>query len=413
MDSNLDNVEDAPPSIVGRRFGTKNQLQVVGITEERDTRGARLYRVRCDLCHSDEELFPEDIKCPLQTIKSNCEPCGCCTRMRWSKDQYILKIRRECIARGLNLISVDENWCAGNTKIRLMCTVCGMLWKTLKIGQFLRVKGACRSCSSREKGNTKTDEHLISKFKGSGSFSGGYVIWRDKTEHEYRKQNITWMYKCPICSGDEYVKAGLCSGIFLTRYSSLIRGSYSCRCGKSFLWTQAQREYQINKKIESEKLDYSFVKWVDESYKDSTSKIVLECGIHGKWATAFSTFHNQGSGCPSCSVSGFKHDIPAAIYVILVINPLSEEEFTGFGITNDIKIRIGAHKRNLKRCGFILTDMEIFNVDHGSMARKIERAVAESFPLFPQKVEGFKTEATYAYHYDDVVDFIERKLDES
>lgn len=123
---------------------------------------------------------------------------------------------------------------------------------------------------------------------------------------------------------------------------------------------------------------------------------------------AFSS--NLAKGCIPCNCAprtGFKRVLPASLYVLRFTS--QDREFTGFGVTNDLKTRMSAHKKNLSRSGYVIAEIEVFN-ENGNVVLELEKLLKKSFPITAADVQGFKTEATYYHLYYDIIEFIEKEL---
>lgn len=131
----------------------------------------------------------------------------------------------------------------------------------------------------------------------TGKFLTGTKFWRsDSVDHKGHKTR--WNYECPLCSNDEYVQNGLCSGVFESSDSHLKSGKQSCRCYKGYRWSQEQRECQINKICYDEGL--IFVDWYnEEGYINHLSRIKWLCHSGHKNTSSINNFL-RGKGCRIC-----------------------------------------------------------------------------------------------------------------
>lgn len=246
-----------------------------------------------------------------------------------------------------------------------------------------------------------TDEEMSQKFFDTGSFAEGTVFWlSDQNDNESR---VLWQYACPICMQDEYAQQGLCTGVFNSRISNLLTGKRSCRCSGKFQYTKEQQEYRIKGALKDAP-SVTFVGWM-ESFRGSNTRVSLNCAQHGTWSTGLSNVLWSKTRCASCAKHGFNKTIPAYVYVILVGKD-DAPEFTGYGITNNIKIRLQAHKSMLKRHGYKILDISHIKTT-GTDANLIESKIKESWDLFSQDIDGFRKEATYTDNYDDIKIFLE------
>lgn len=321
-------------------------------------------------------------------------------RKRLTENESKTAVILQCEIKNYTLFGYIGDWNNGKTYVDLGCGVCGHRWSSTCVRTLLEGHG-CPKCAKVYTIKVKTlpDSHHIALFEAAS---------KTGTLYDYCKlDNDTWSYKCSKCSNDEYVKAGLCSGIFKTHSTNLRAGKSSCRCTKTNRWTKSQREYQIKEALKSDK-NISFLGWETDSSKNN-NKVILSCNIdgHGVWKPRLSKIL-MGQRCPKCAVSGFNPLREGCLYVIRVTS--DKDDFTGFGITNSLKTRMSTHRKNFRRKGYEISEMELF-YDSGSIVADIENLLKKEFMITPKNIEGFKTEATHYHMFDDVVSFVEKELE--
>lgn len=397
----MDNEVKQDP-FIGQKFGEGGHLEIISRVE--NTRKPE-YLVLCSVCSEDPELFVDGIfRTRLSHLRNGSIPCGCSGSVKWTEHQTKVRLSRQCTAKGYTCLRVSEKWQNDKTIVSLSCGA--HEWET-KIGQFVRGRGNCPKCSSIKFGESmrKSDQEIASKFMSTGGFAEGTEFRRSSRKSNANKSY--WDVICPICSTDQYAQKGLCSGVFSSATNALLNGCVSCRCSHNYRWTKVQREFQIREKLKSMFAHISFVDWLDGK-TDSRAKIVINCKTHGNAVVNLQKFFAAESEiCPSCVRRGFDKEKPGAFYVLRVVGRIGE--FTGFGITNKIDDRLATHKRNLKKLGFVIDEMEIFETE-GWIANSVERLVKNNFQRLPQEVEGFITEATHYHFYDDVVSFVDEQI---
>lgn len=314
---------------------------------------------------------------------------------------YLVRIYEVCQHKDYKLLGVSESIIKSSSKLVLYCNICNHTWDTCTVSHFLGKDGnGCTSCKKKSiaKARTKNDSEMIEKFMSSGLHLPGTRFWRSSKKH-------CWDFTCVKCSSDDYVQNGLCSGVF-TASSNNICINKSCRCSKTYNWTQEQRELQIKKKLLDHK-KITFIKWLSE-FKGNKSRILLSCEDHAEWDVNINNFLGTlDTGCPSCAKYGFDRTKESQIYVLQITG--DSGDFTGYGISADAEYRIKEHKRNLLKSGYYIDDFEVFYCS-GIAALEIESAIKTTFPLLSQKVNGFIKEATHNYLYQDVIDFVENRL---
>lgn len=103
---------------------------------------------------------------------------------------------------------------------------------------------------------------------------------------------------CPECSNDEFVKVGLCDGVFTATTRNIKNGVISCRCSTRHKYTQEQREYQI--KIAMEVRSGKFLGWEDNTYTNVLSNVNWICSEGHTTKTPVGALVNLNIGCNIC-----------------------------------------------------------------------------------------------------------------
>lgn len=297
-DGNKNNKVD---DFIGTTFPTPNGgvLTVVGWDGERSGR-TKKYTIECSICSKDTELFLDDFKSTKGHLVNGYVPCGCAKSPRWSEYQYKVRVQRECRVRGYIFHGWVEKFKGCKTKLDLENLKTGNRWGSTNIDRLMRGKGDPEEGKLKRKESKTLDDNVHSKAFHKAGFAEDYVFTRSTERVGSRGWDVYWDYTCPTCSTDEYVKAGVCSGVFTSFISSLKKGIKSCRCGKSYRWTQKQREYQINKVCHEEGL--TFISWCDEKvgYKSNKSKFNWKCSQGHDCKTSVVNFLSHSARCMTC-----------------------------------------------------------------------------------------------------------------
>ena len=121
-------------------------------------------------------------------------------------------------------------------------------------------------------------------------------------------------------------------GVFLQKPSVHLIGCGCPYCGKSKqVKSQTDSEADFARKSRAVHGDkYIYDKC---GYKNSLTNVSITCPIHGVFVQRAS-HHIQGSGCPSCAVTGFDKNKKSYVYFLM------SEKGIKVGITNKIKQRI-------------------------------------------------------------------------
>ena len=391
-------------SMIGKRYGEHNQVEIISgefvnkIPE---------YKVICHICKEDPDLFGDGVYRILHSgIARGAVPCGC-SKTKWSSSQYATLIQRKCATLDYEFLGVvGDGEITSQSRLNLRCLKHLYQWDTTSVYNFVRdgFQG-CHKCKLeiQSESHKIADDDMIESFRTRGALHKDTTYWRSP------KRNGTghtayWYYTCPICSNDEFVQNGLCSGVFESLSGSIQQGGVACRCSDAYRFTDEQREYQINKRIQSENLPYSFIRLLP--LERNRRKFEYECSLHGITTVGVNDFLN-GTKCASCAKSGYDKTKEGTLYVLEVVG--TSGGFTGYGISNKVPVRLAQHKSHLKKVGMEIVNKETFTAS-GIEVQSIEKAIKESFAVNPQMIEGFKTEATYLHLYTNVVDFVQRRI---
>lgn len=290
---------DSQRDFVGSTFSTPKGgvLTVTGVKGKQ--KKVVIFSVTCSICNADTDLFPEEFSVSKGSLTSGGFPCGC-TKLKWSEEQYIIRINRECTIRGYTFHGFAEKFKGQKTKLDLENIETGYRWKSGTINSLFTgigdpVVGNCK----RKKANLIEDHVHIRRFMETGSFLEGTEFTRSERKDTQGWKSY-WKLKCPKCSDpdDEYVKVGLCDGVFEVSGNSLRSGYTPCRCSISFRWSKDQREYQINKLLSKE--GGSFIGWGGLTYKSNKSIFEWVCGNGHTCRTSVVCFLNIGNRCVHC-----------------------------------------------------------------------------------------------------------------
>lgn len=205
---------------IGTKFGPSSQLEVVGWFGHRIGSNKK-YTVECSICKEDAELYGDGrFLIPKSKIEQGRVPCGCSERVVWTKEQYKVLVKRECLDRGYRFITFSGKFCGKNSKI-ILETPTGYVDEVL-LSNFM--KGQDTISLKREKigeKNRKDDSTLIANFTATGAYAEGTLFSRSTTRVNNDGWRSYWNVYCPVC--DEAYECHL---------SNLSRGSLGCSCSK-------------------------------------------------------------------------------------------------------------------------------------------------------------------------------------
>lgn len=134
-------------------------LKVVGVFGKNKS-GAKLYKVTCKICSQDPELFPLGyfIAQKSDLLKPSI-PCGCAEKVRWTKEQYLLKTKREAEKNNIIIHGFAEDYKGVKTRVRCECAIDGYIW-TSPMNKILTSRG-CIKCKYKDHGKLLRTPELI------------------------------------------------------------------------------------------------------------------------------------------------------------------------------------------------------------------------------------------------------------
>lgn len=151
----------------------------------------------------------------------------------------------------------------------------------------------------------KSDEECSRIFMGTGKFLKGTTFHRLPDKNIYGYYADFEVY-CPLCSEDDYVKDGVCTGKFKSSYQSLKSGYRPCRCGDPKGFSKEIYLYHVKLLCEKEGLTFSGVngEWVGKK----ESKLIWICRKgNTHYDTRVGLFLEGGSRCKCCLSENIKN----------------------------------------------------------------------------------------------------------
>lgn len=287
---------------IGSTFKTPKGgvLTVVGVS--RDKVGTQpKFICECSVCSLDKELWEYgSITTTKPRLLNYNIPCGCSKSPVWKESQYYVRVKRRCKELGYTFHGFVGDFKGNKTKIDMENPNTNNRWDSCSVNSFM--KGTLdpkegienKSCSSRE-----PDTYHVSQFMASGKFTNENIFLRNQSRKSKDGRYAYWDLYCPLCSNDEYVINGLCTGVFTSIGSDLKRGIIPCRCSKSYRWNQDQIEYKIKDICKEE--GNTFRGWYTENgYINKTSRFKWECSRGHACVTMVDNFLNGGVRCSEC-----------------------------------------------------------------------------------------------------------------
>lgn len=206
------------------------KLEVIDKDKIQGKSRKQYYRVVCNICKEDTELFPTGyfITTKERLLNGNI-PCGCSKSYRWNKDQYLIRIKRSI--KNIIVIGYTEKFKGNVTKVKCRCEVCGYTWET-QVAALLS-GSSCASCAKSLKlTEDVAKERICSQLDSMGYYFNGFV-------EDFKNAQSKFNYLCPI--------HGNCT----STYNNLVNNKRGClRCSK----TTTKVGYVQNKKYNKDVL---------------------------------------------------------------------------------------------------------------------------------------------------------------
>lgn len=326
--------------------------------------GVAHFGLECSICSKDQELFPKgSIISVKKSLLKGQVPCGCSSNPKWSEEQNKVRVRRICEDKGYIFQGWSGEYKGIHTYLKLYNGRTGNFWESTTINNLLLghgdpIEGAEIAISKR----LLPDKYHIDKFIKEG-FTGDYKFWRsDRLGKDNRKRY--WYYTCPVCSNDEYVKAGVCSGIFESYENSLAEGFYACRCGRNFDYNKEQSELRI--KLVCEREGLTFNSW-EEDYRGVDSKFIWHCSHNHKNSTSISNFIH-GARCRKCKdlkspINGYYSKRKDEDDILYILN--FNDEYIKAGRSFDMEKRFKGNRGLIAMSGCKRENIEILHLFKG------------------------------------------------
>lgn len=374
-------------------YKTRKDTFVTIISESVNRRGE--VRVHCSSCSEDVELFPDPFFTTVNKLGLGKFPCGCNSKVCWTKEQYQIKLDRKAKESNFSAVRFTGNYKGKRSTVVYDCYDCGAKDNKSTVDRVLRSSLSCISCAKILLGNRKRTE--LSEWKSLG-ISTEVLTNNSKF---FRISNATnFIYSCAVCSVDDYVRNGLCSGLFLTNISSLRKGYKSCRCARCYRKTRAQWDFEIRKTCKESSYPLSHIVR-PEGTSLSAMQVFRVCAEHGRFSTNAKSLLFKETGCPECPInSGQKQ-----CYINIIYdegNPIAIK----YGISTDYIARLKKVSRSSR---FVLKNLGVWEMptfyDCTSCEKEVKRVY--SGVVSKEDMPDGYTETASVMYTDDIIKIYE------
>lgn len=316
--------------------------------------GVRL-KSKCKLFCRVSGLYWESTSIEKHLKREGCS-CKKCSRekvlesVRLDENVMISKLKLACEARSSTLIGWKNKEFKGiYSLVEQRCKIHDFTWDTTHAKSLLDGDMQTSGCKYCHKElllslNNKKDSIHIQQFMDTGSFADGTVFWRNNDKITKCGARNYFDYTCPACSDDQYVKAGLCSGVFTSFIAHLKAGRKSCRCSIGYRWTQEQKTFRVKTLLRDSSIRVRG--WKDRETLDLTCS---DC--HTEWTPSYNNVVFNGNRCPVCSKPqcelGFypeRSDWEDHLYLLVFSN--KDERFCKVGRAFSMKNRLREYPKH-------------------------------------------------------------------
>jgi hypothetical protein len=140
---------EKPESFVGWK-SKDGKLEVIGIADQTERSGRKLFKVTCTECNKDKELFPDGYFISTKgNLKAEKKPCGCSIKTGWTQQQYLILVNRAGEGRFIVHGFVGD-FAGANTKVKLECLKDKWIW-IANINHVINDKSGCPKCSIEQR----------------------------------------------------------------------------------------------------------------------------------------------------------------------------------------------------------------------------------------------------------------------
>lgn len=317
--------------------GTK--LSFIGFAEKYSNASTKLL-VSCGKCSHDRFVKEGFCKGVFITtydgIKAGTLPCRCSPCYKWSHQQQDARMKFLAEENGLTIIKKLGSARNYNDTKFLLSDKDGNQWSCSIQSAFFRKTPLAypgKNIKVRSENSRATERDWEERFLSTGKFVQGTTFKR-LAKRNHQGVFSFWEVFCPVCADDDYSRAGLCNGTFISNSTNLSKGQVPCRCNtKKHNWTEEQQIFRISPELEAR--GWEFLGWVD-GYRGSKSKFYYKCPHHPhhKCEANISSFLSLGRGCPLCSGKSQKQAYLHAVQDGEIIWAVK------FGISNDWEKRL-------------------------------------------------------------------------
>lgn len=152
-------------------------------------------------------------------------------------------------------------------------------------------------------------------------------------------------------------------------------------------------------------------RWEDEEIRACAAKFSTIADFYAQANNMYSVAHRRGifhevTKHMSYGFCGFQYRDPASLYVVIITMP-SGDTCIGYGITQNLKQRLGTHKSKLSIAGCRMEVVGVTEPVIGYDAHALENLIGESFENQGIDVDGFRTECIAFKYLGELLELVQ------
>lgn len=258
--------------------------------------------VTCSKCSEDSELWPYgSMVIKIGSLTGGSLPCSCSNSAKYTENQNMIRVKRECKNRGYIFIRWDGEYKnLSKTGFVAYDTLVGKEVIIRYATKFLAGEDSNERTSNKiRQSKLKDDSYYTELFNSNGCFEKGTVFKRCEDVVGGSGRFDRWKYWCPTCANDDIALSAFgCSGWFPSNYNSLKSGMRACRCAKQYRYSVEENEVRLKNLIDKEGCFWGG--WVtnQEGFSNNSKKFEWYCKKGHKNSTSVNNFL-RGRRCSS------------------------------------------------------------------------------------------------------------------
>lgn len=178
--------------------------------------------LECSTCSLDKELWPlGSIRSCASQLNRGVFPCACTSTVIWTKEQNIVRLKREAEGSNYEYLGLVGKYLHGKTKVKFKNTNTGNIWDHLSIDKIISLGYSDRDSKSNllSMSRKKDESYYLGLFRERSGYPEGTSFTLNEDKVNFRGHNTYWDILCSRCN------------VPVTQERSPIyRGAVACSC---------------------------------------------------------------------------------------------------------------------------------------------------------------------------------------